>query len=126
LGSDALLKENENWFTYAFAGDSLRKVAAADHTQIMDEKGLLEGTVLTCATDMGIGRHQGKIVSICSDHLPEDLKIRGISCGFVRVSKKLEPGAKLTLKEGKRTIKVTIVTDIRPDRTARKKIDNFI
>lgn len=92
----------------------------------MDENGLIEGRVLTCATDMGIGRHQGKIVSICSDHLPEDLKIKGISCGFIRVSKKLDPGTVLTLKEGKRKIKVTIVTDIRPDRTARKKLKNFI
>jgi hypothetical protein len=30
------------------------------------------------------------------------------------------------IKEGKRSIKVTIVKNIRPDRTARKKLDNFI
>jgi len=29
------------------------------------------------------------------------------------------------MKEGKRSIKVTIVKDIRPDRTAGKKLDNL-
>jgi len=75
---------------------------------------------------MGISRYENKIVSLASPGLPEDVKIKGIGCGFVMVSKQLEPGTKLKLKEGKRSIKVTIVTDIRPDRTARKKITNFI
>jgi len=42
------------------------------------------------------------------------------------VSRKLDPGVKLTLTEGKRSITATLVTDIRPDRTARKKITHFL
>lgn len=126
LGADALLTDKDNSFIYPFAGDSLRKVSAGENTQVIDESGKVVGKVLTCATDMGISWHNGDIVSIGSKNLPQDLKIKGISCGFVMVSKKLAPGTILTLKEGKRSITATIVTDIRPDRTARKKIDNFI
>jgi len=130
LGADALEPSTNDSFTYPFVGDSLRKVSSGDNTLVIDETekvpGIVIGKVLTCATDMGITWQEGNIVSLCSKNLPDDLKIKGISCGFVMVSKKLNPGIKLTLKEGKRTITVTIVTDIRPDRTARKKLDNFI
>lgn len=126
LGADALSPRDSDSFTYPFVGDSLRKVAAGEDTHVLDEAGTVIGKVLTCATDMGISWHEGKIVSINSENLPQDLKIKGISCGFLMVSKKLKPGMLLTLKEGKRAIKATIVTDIRPDRTARKKLDNFI
>jgi len=126
MGAQALLPDENDSFIYPFAGDSLRKVSSGDVTQVLDENETVIGKVLTCATDMGITWHEGKIVSICSDTLSQDIKIKGISCGFVMVSKKLDPGMKLTLKEGKRSITATIVTDIRPDRTARKKLDNFI
>ncbi len=126
IGAAALAPEASDSFVYPFVGDSLRKVAAGDNTQVLDEKNQVVGKVLTCATDMGITWHEGKIVSLCSPELPGDIKIKGISCGFVMVSKKLEPGSTLTLKEGKRAITATIVMDIRPDRTARKKLDNFI
>ena len=127
LGADALLSPSKSdSFTYPFIGDSLRKVAIGDKTSVVDDTDDVIGKVLTCNTDMGISWHEGKIVSICSKNLPENLKIKGISCGFVMVTKKLELGTKLTLKEGKREISATIVTDIRPDRTARKKLYNFI
>jgi aminomethyltransferase len=126
MGAAALAPEASDSFVYPFVGDSLRKVSSGDSTQVLDETDEVVGKVLTCATDMGITWHEGKIVSLCSPDLPGDIKIKGISCGFVMVSKKLEPGSTLTLKEGKRAIKATIVTDIRPDRTARKKLDNFI
>lgn len=126
IGADALLSSKDDSFIYPFVGDSLRKVSAGENTQVLDESGEVIGHVLTCATDMGITWQDGKIVSISSESLLPDTKVKGISCGFVMVSKKLEPGASLTLKEGKRKIKTTVVSDIRPDRTARKKIDNFI
>jgi len=127
LGAEALLSPTKNQsFTYPFIGDSLRKVSTGENTQVIDETGKIIGKVLTCATDMGLGRHEGNIVSISSKNIPQDLKIKGISCGFVMVTKKLEPGTKLTLKEGKRAISATIVNDIRPDRTARQKLNNFI
>ena len=126
IGKAALCDPPKDRFIFPFVGDSLRKVAANDATQVLDTRGDNIGRVLTCATDMGITWHQGNIVSIRSADLPRDVKIKGISCGFVMVRKYLEPGTVLTLQEGKRTIKATIVTDIRPDRTARKKLDNFI
>ena len=126
FGSDALLPSTDDSYTYPFIGESLRKVSSGGETQVLDETGTNIGKVLTCATDMGISWQNSKIVSINSDNLAPDAKIKGISCGFVMVSRKLEPGTQLVLKEGKRQIKVTLVTDIRPDRTARKKIDNFI
>ena len=126
LGAAALSPEKTDMFTYPFVGDSLRKVSAGENTHVIDETEKKIGKVLTCATDMGISWHKGNIVSICSKNLPDGIKIKGISCGFVMVSKKLETGTKLKLKEGKRAISATIVTDIRPDRTARKKLDNFI
>jgi aminomethyltransferase len=126
LGSNALVPAKDDPFIFPFLGENLRKVNAGETTQVLDETDESIGHVLTCATDMGIDFLDGKIVSINTPDLPENLKIKGISCGFVMVSKQIEPGVKLTLKEGKRSIKVTIVNDIRPDRTARKKLDNFI
>jgi len=126
LGSKALVPTKNDPFILPFVGENLRKVNAGEATQVLDKTDESIGHVLTCATDMGIDFLDGKIVSINTPDLPENLKIKGVSCGFVMVSKQIDPGVKLTLKEGKRSIKVTIVTDIRPDRTARKKLDNFI
>ena len=126
MGAEALKPTEDDSFVYPFAGENLRKVSAGENTEVIDSEKKCIGHVLTCATDMGINRHENKIVSVNSPDLPKELKIKGIGCGFVMVSKKLEPGTKLTLKEGKRSIKVTIVSDIRPDRTARQKIANFI
>ncbi|MFN2436534.1 MAG: aminomethyltransferase family protein [Desulfotignum sp.] len=126
VGASALIPENDDVYVFPFVGDSLRKVAAGENTAVFDENNQQIGHVLTCATDMGITWHDGRIVSINTPDLPENIKIKGIACGFVMVSKQLAPGTKLTLKEGKRAIGVTIVTDIRPDRTARKKLSHFI
>ena len=125
LGAKGLAPESSDKFVYPFVGDTLRKVNAAPTTQVLEHQENI-GRVLTCATDMGINWFENKIVSINTPDLPESLKIKGISCGFVMVSKPLKPGVKLSLKEGKRAIEVTIVADIRPDRTARMKLDNFI
>ena len=125
IGREALEKGFDR-YVYPFAGDSLRKVAAGEETEVLDGSQNPVGSVLTCATDMGIGWHGGRIYSIASPDLPEDAKIKGISCGFVMVDRELEYGDRLTLKEGKRKIEVTVVRDVRPDRTARKAIKNFI
>lgn len=126
LGAKALLSTEGDVFVYPFVGDSLRKVAAGEETKVLDKTGAVIGRVLTCATDMGITRHDGKIISIASGSLLPDVPIKGLSCGFVMVSKQLDPGMTLTLTEGKRSIAATLVTDIRPDRTARKKITHFL
>lgn len=127
LGASALIPEEGDQFIFPFVGSSLKKVPAGQDTRVM-EPGSDEsiGHVLTCATDMGIGWNGDTITSVATPDLPETIKIKGISCGFVMVSKPLDPGCELILKQGKRSIRVTVVTDVRPDRTARKKIDHFI
>ncbi|MDY0221923.1 MAG: aminomethyl transferase family protein [Desulfobacterium sp.] len=126
LGRDALEAARDAAFTHAFVGEDLRKVGTGPDTRVIDTQGKVIGSVLTCVTDMGIGWHDGKIYSITSPVLPDDFKARGISCGFILADHKLEEGEKLTLQEGKRKIRVTVVKDIRPHRTAKLKLTNFI
>lgn len=128
IGKDVLVKAMQSShgdYTYPFAGENLRKITAGPASQVIDKNGEAIGRVLTCTTDMAIGWHKGRILSIASPDLPENFTARGISCGFVLVNQPLQSGDQLTLKEKKRTINVTIVDDIRPDRTARQKITRF-
>ncbi|MCG8634929.1 MAG: aminomethyl transferase family protein [Desulfobacterales bacterium] len=126
LGAKALAEAKDAGYTYAFVGDSLRKVNAGENTEVIDENGNVIGKVLTCATDMGVCWHGDKIVSINTPGIPSDLKIKGLGCGFVMVNTPLETGTRLKLREGKRAIPVRTINDIRPDRTARLAIKNFI
>ena len=50
---------------------------------------------------------------------------RGLCCGFVRIESALPVGTIIQLTDGKRTLKVEIRDEIRPDRTARKPIHTF-
>jgi aminomethyltransferase len=125
LGKDALLDSAGEPFTVPFVGENLRKVGTGPDTKVIDASGESIGTVLTCATDMGIGLHEGRILSIASPDLPEGFKAKGLSCGFLLVDRKLNPGEKLVLQENKRKINVAVAGEIRPHRTARLKITNF-
>jgi len=125
LGAESLINLELPSFTYAFAGDSLRKVGPGDASRVLTGQGQDIGKVLTCATDMGIFWHEDRIVSINTPNLPPDVKIKGLACGFVMVNQPLDMGTRLTLAEGKRKIDVRLVSDIRPDRTARLAIKNF-
>ncbi len=124
LGKNEVTKK-KNKYIYPFAGDNLKKIATSENAHVIDNNQNIIGTILTCATDMGIGWHNNRIFSIASPDLPENVKLKGISCGFVMVNKKLKNGDRLVLKEGKRIINVTIMADIRPDRTARVNIKRF-
>ncbi|MCG8638380.1 MAG: aminomethyltransferase family protein [Desulfobacterales bacterium] len=126
LGDTALIAEPGDLFVFPFAGDTLRKVAAGEETGVYDSNNARIGHVLTCATDMGTTWHDNRLVSIATPDLPDQIRIKGISCGFVMVNKPLEKGTRLRLTEGKRSITVTVVSDVRPDRTARKKLSHFI
>lgn len=125
LGKEALLDSAGAPFTVPFVGENLRKVGTGPDTRVIDAGGASIGTVLTCATDMGIGLHEGRILSVASPDLPETFKAKGLSCGFLLSDRKLEPGEKLVLQENKRKINVVVAQDIRPHRTARLKITNF-
>ncbi|MCG8549349.1 MAG: aminomethyl transferase family protein, partial [Desulfobacterales bacterium] len=125
LGDKSLMNLEQPAFTYAFVGDSLRKVGAGDASRVLNGQGKDIGKVLTCATDMGIFWHEDRIVSINTPNLPPNFKIKGLACGFVMVNQPLDAGTRLTLVEGKRKIGIQLVSDIRPDRTARLAIKNF-
>jgi len=122
VGSEALLSINKAAYTYAFAGDDLRKVSAEEPAVVLDAGGDPFGEVLTCVTDMAIGRVNDRIYSIASPDKPEDFSPRGLSCGFIKVNRKLAPGQSVELEDSRRRIKVVVVEDIRPDRTARHSI----
>ena len=125
LGDTSLMNLDQPSFTYAFVGDSLRKVSSGGVARVLTEQGEDIGMVLTCATDMGIFWHEGQIVSINTPNLAPDVKIKGLACGFVMVSQPLDMDTRLSLVEGKRKIGVRLVSDIRPNRTARLAIKHF-
>ena len=111
-------------YTYPFVGRDLRKVTLP--ASVHDAEGRPVGDVLTCVTDMAIGRHSGRRYSIASPDRPKGFEARGLSCGFVRVSAALEPGTFVVLEDERRRIDVEVVRDIRPARTARQPLKAFL
>ena len=126
IGRAALEQQTDFSFTQAFAGNDLRKISAGEGSRVIDADGQTIGTVLTCATDMGIGRHDGEIFSVASPDKPADFTARGLCCGFVKVNRKLSVGQHVDLADSRRKITVTIVDDVRPHRTARKPMAEMI
>ncbi|MBW2217403.1 MAG: aminomethyltransferase family protein, partial [Deltaproteobacteria bacterium] len=126
IGGEALMSSDTAEYTYAFTGFDPRKVTDSMQPQVLDSEGNHLGVVLTCVTDMAIGRHNGKIYSIASPHKPKNFKARGLSCGFVKVRSKLYTGQMVKLNDKRRTIKVVIVDDIRPHRTARRPMSEMM
>ncbi len=124
LGSEALEKAIDAPYTLTFVGHDFRKVDTHDARVYLDGREI--GTVLTCVTDMAIGRSDGRIYSIASPDKPEGLVIKGLSCGFIKVGSKLAPGTAVEIKDARRAIQVVIETDVRPDRTARKALKTFL
>ncbi len=126
IGRAALENPSDIAFTQIFAGKDLRKISAGDRSQVIDADGRNLGTVLTCATDMGIGRRDGVIFSVASPNKPEGFKAKGLCCGFVKVSRKLSLGQHVDIADDRRKITVTIVDDVRPHRTARKPMADMV
>jgi aminomethyltransferase len=126
IGGKAIGDQNTTAYTYPFAGFDLRKIDINAEPVLLDQHEHEIGSVLTCVTDMGIDRINGEIVSINSSNLKEGSVIRGLCCGFVLSDKPLEYGETVYLKDRKRTIPIEIRKDIRPARTARLKLSNFL
>ncbi len=124
IGDRSLRNASNAEFTYPFVGNDLRKISLP--AAVTDPEGNEIGTVLTCVSDMGIGQHDGRIYSIASPDRPEGFVPKGLSCGFVKVSKALNIGQALVLKDSRRKIEVQITADIRPDRTARLPMRHFL
>jgi aminomethyltransferase len=124
MGSKSLLNVKNPEYTLPFAGFDLRKVSLP--AQVTDAAGNAMGTVLTCVTDMAIGREEGRIISMASPDKPVDFKPKGLSCGFVKVIKAIPVGEKVFVVDPRRKIEVEIVRDIRPARTARKPLKEML
>jgi len=125
IGADALLEETEAGHTVPFAGFDPRKIAASDTTFVVDSTGENIGRILTCTTDMAIGRKDGEIVGITprSDKGGiEGFSPKGLCCGFLLLNRGFEAGDIVYLSDGKRKLKVEIRSDIRPGRSARRSI----
>ena len=117
-GAKALLSETEAETTYAFIGENGRKV---DHDAEVFLGEDIIGTVLSCATDMAMGRVEDTVYSLASPEAPEGFKPKGLSCGFVRVTTSLEMGQEITLKDKRRSITVKVTKGLRPNRSARMR-----
>ena len=126
VGSQALLADADTEYTLPYAGFDLRKVTDLENTVVVDEDDRELGAVLTCATDMGIGRVQERIFSVASPDKPEGFKAKGLCCGFVKVKSNLPAGTRIFLKDSRRKLKAVIADDIRPDRTARRPLKEML
>ncbi|WP_028317573.1 aminomethyltransferase family protein [Desulfobulbus elongatus] len=121
-GGRAVLAAGSAPCTLPFAGFDPRKIPLGAASKVTAPDGTVLGGVLTCTTDMAIDRVDGVIVSIATPVAggrPESFAPRGLCCGFVRLDVPLPPGTEVLLTDGKRTLKVEIRDQIRPDRTAR-------
>jgi aminomethyltransferase len=125
VGQKVLDERDRAAHTYPFVGYDPRKASIHDAAVVLQE-GHEIGVVLTCVSDMAISRHGDSIYSIASPHKPDDFQPKGLSCGFVKVRTRLEPGEQIELRDKRRILKVAIVDDIRPDRTARKPMREMI
>lgn len=125
IGDEALRSVENPEYTLPFVGRDLRKINAHDAI-VLDTDGNEIGVVLTCATDMAMGYARKRIYSITSPDKPEDFKPRGLSCGFIKVKSKLDVGQVVELRDKKRKVEATIVQTVRPDRTARRPLSEFL
>jgi aminomethyltransferase len=126
IGAEALRHPADAEHTYPFVGGDPRKISVEDPAVVLDPEAQAIGKALTCTTDMGIGRLGERIYSVASPDKPADFDPKGLSCGFVRVKRRLNPGDRIDIRDRRRSIRVTIVNDIRPDRTARRPITTMI
>jgi aminomethyltransferase len=126
IGIEALLCQTDADYTHPFVGSDPRKVSREEPAMVRDSEGKEIGRVLTCTTDMGIDWYGDRIYSIASPGKPAGFEPKGLSCGFVKVMRRLLAGDRIEIMDRRRRIPVTIVNDIRPDRTARKPISEMI
>jgi len=126
IGDQAIINSPRHSFTYPFAGFDLRKIDINAEPVVLDEKDHEIGRVLTCVSDMGIDRIDNEIVSINSPGLQKNKALRGLSCGFVLSAQPLQYDEKVFLKDKRRKIPVEIRKDIRPAKTARLNLKNFL
>lgn len=123
IGGPALQQSQWQKYTLPFAGFDPRKINAGEGSFVTSESGERLGTILTCTTDMAIGRVDGAIVSVADN---KDFQAKGLCCGFVLLEQACAPSEKVVLTDGKRKIVVEIRADVRPNRTARRPLNKML
>ncbi len=123
LGAEALNPATAE-HTLPFVGFDQRRVDPADAAVVFQGENI--GAVTSIVSDMALGRTEGGICSLTSPDLPEGWKPRGLCCGFVKTAKRLDAGEIVVLRDKRREIEVEIADDIRPNRTARRKLGEFL
>lgn len=119
LGCDALNRNTAD-YTLPFVGFDPRKVETENAKVIFEGEEI--GHLLTVVGEMAIGRIDGKIVGLTSSDKPEGWHPKGLVCGYAKVNKNIPVGSTIILKDSRRELKAEIVTDIRPNRSARIKL----
>jgi len=124
---DAALKKRDDIFTYPFAGYDPRKIVPDEQAFVADETGTKVGRILTCTTDMAIGRTPEDRIQSISEKSEDKVVFepKGLSCGFIQTEQTFSTGDILYLVSGRRKIKIEVRDDIRPARTARMSIDKI-
>jgi aminomethyltransferase len=125
IGDQALKRAHNAPHTLPFAGYDARKVGT-ESAAVKTRDGRTIGKVLTCTTDMGIGRHESTILSVASPGLPAGWTPRGLCCGFIYVEQSLATGSLVELHDQRRVVEVEIVADIRPARSARRPLGQYL
>ncbi len=129
IGGQALLAVEHPYYTCPFVGYDLRKINISETSpaQVRNAAGQPIGTVLTCVTDMAIGRHENQTVySVNSPDKPAGFQPRGLCCGFVRLERPPQFGETVTLCDQRRNLPVELSRNIRPHRTAGRNINKII
>jgi aminomethyltransferase len=122
IGAAGLLASGWRKHTLPFCGFDPRKITADPANFVTTAEGEPLGSILTCTTDMAIGRSGDEIISAATAATGP----RGLSCGFVLLDRDCRPGETVFLTDGKRRIKVEIRSDIRPHRTARNRMETML
>lgn len=115
--------ESKSSYTYAYVGYDVRKLHNGHGDVFSLDKKI--GEVLSCITEVSITRYKNKIYSISSPNLPADHLVKGLVAGFIKVDVELDIGCPLSISDQKRSLKVEVVDNIRPNRTAKKSIEEI-
>ncbi|MDR0621745.1 MAG: aminomethyltransferase family protein [Deltaproteobacteria bacterium] len=117
-GKDALLKAAGTAdYTLPFIGFDPRKVDEHSGKVLQGDREI--GIVLSAVADMSLGRVEGQVFGLGSPEKPAGFNPKGLVCGFVKVAENLPVGTVVSIKDDRRALKIEIVGDIRPGRTAR-------
>jgi aminomethyltransferase len=114
-------------YTYPFAGFGRAKGGCPRRGVVLDAPDGREiGKVLTCTTDVAVGRHEGRIYSVASPDRPEGFNPRGLSGGFVKVGVAPGRGTESDFAGPSAENRVMVEDDIRPNRTARRPMKSML